>query len=371
MAAGITFRQASLTPTQSAALLVHRRPGSRPNPAAIHSYAEAMRLGRWLLNGMPIILSRRGILLDGLQRLEACVAAGVAFPTFVAEDVDDDVLHTIDQQRRRSFAGVLEARGIGNAHAVQAALVKLLHYEDGRLGFGKAAAPSWARMDRALAANPDLPAAAAASLTTVDTTLPEPVRTPLLFMGRRADPAATARLLEVLANADGHPLTEPGVLLRHEIDRGREDRAVRPSPARLLALSILALNATASGTPLRRLTWMGDRPGRPADPFPRLHGYAGLGETRPVPAAPEPEAAPALETGGTPHWAIEVDRPGPGPGLSAAEHPQPPDRPGACHGDRPRHRRRPLDGECPADLLRRRRAAAERPASAHGGDPGR
>src|SRR4051794_2997691 len=170
--AGITFRLATLTPLQATALSGQRRPGTRSNAATIRSYAEAMREGRWVLNGMPIILSRRGVLLDGLQRLEACIQAGVPFPTFIAENVADDVLHTIDQQRRRSFAGVLEARGIRHAHAVQAALVKLLHYDDGSLG-GTAAAPSWARMDRAFAANPHPEAGVADSLRAVRPTPPE------------------------------------------------------------------------------------------------------------------------------------------------------------------------------------------------------
>jgi hypothetical protein len=303
--AGIALRLATLTPVQAAALLGQRRPGTRANVAAIRSYAEAMREGRWVLNGMPIILSRRRVLLDGLQRLEACIEAGVPFPTFIAENVADDVLHTIDQQRRRSFAGVLEARGIRHAHAVQAALVKLLHYDDGALGRSGGAAPSWARMDRALAANPDVEAVAVASLSAVDTTLPEPVRTPLLFMGRRADPAAIARLLAVVADADRHPMTEPGVLLRHEIDRGREDRAARASASRLLALAILALNATARGTPLRRLGWTGESPGRPADPFPRLEGYAGLGETGPVRASLAPEPAAPEAAAAELRWTVE------------------------------------------------------------------
>ncbi|TDH61066.1 hypothetical protein E2C06_19000 [Dankookia rubra] len=305
MTASMTFRQAGLTPAEAAAMLTRRRPVSRSNPAAIRSYAEAMRQGRWVLNGMPIILSRSGVLLDGLQRLEACMAAGVPFPTFIAENVADDVLHTIDQQRRRSFAGVLEARGIRHARAVQAMLAKLIHYDDGRLGRDGVAAPSWARMERALAANPDIAAAAAASLSEVDTTLPEPVRTPLLFMGRRAAPGAMAQLLAVVADPDRHPLTEPGVLLRHEIDRGREDGAARLAPGRLLALSILALNATGRGTALRRLAWTGGAPGRPADPYPRLEGYAGLGETRLPAAVPVPEAIPTQESGSALRWAIE------------------------------------------------------------------
>ena len=302
---------AVLTPAEAARLLTRRRPGSRANPAAISLYAEAMRQGRWVLNGMPIILSGGGLLLDGLQRLEACVEAGIPFATFIAENVADDVLHTIDQQRRRSFAGVLEARGIRHAHAVQAALVKLLHYDDGRLGTAGAAAPSWARMDRALAANPDLEAAAAASLSEVDTTLPEPVRTPLLFMGRRADPGATARLLAVIADADRHSVTEPGVLLRHELDRSREDRAARASPNQLLALSILALNATARGTPLRRLGWAGASPGPSADSFPALDGYAGLGTNDLPPQVPPAGPAPPESmlpgtAAGEPRWAVEA-----------------------------------------------------------------
>jgi len=291
---GIVLRQAEVTPAEAEALLQGRRPAARPNATAIRGYAEAMRTGRWVLNGMPIILSERRVLLDGTQRLAACVEAGVGFPTFIAENVADDVLHTIDQQRRRSFAGVLEARGIDHAHAVQTALVKLLHYDDGTLG-RSGGAPSWARMDRALAANADLTTLVAESLTAADTTLPEAVRTPLLFMGRRAAPDAIAHLLAVLADADRHPLTEPGVLLRHELDRGREDRSARPSPIRLLALSILALNATQAGTPLRRLSWAEAGPGEQGDSFPRVNGYAGLGDTQPAPPAglPAPPEMPA------------------------------------------------------------------------------
>src|SRR4051812_12494263 len=185
--AGITFRLATLTPPQATALLEQRRPAARSNAAAIRSYAEAMREGRWVLNGMPIILSRRGVLLDGLQRLEACIQAGVPFPTFIAENVADDVLHTIDQQRRRSFAGVLEARGIRHAHAVQAALVKLLHYDDGSLGRG-GPAPSLAPLDRAPAAHPDPQAAAGAPPSGGDTTLPPPGRAPPPFLGGGPDP---------------------------------------------------------------------------------------------------------------------------------------------------------------------------------------
>src|SRR5690349_4280403 len=89
-----SFRLVLLVPAQAATLLQQRRPSARINAAAVRSYAEAMRTGRWILNGMPVILSQHGMLLDGLQRLAACVEAGVPFSTFIAENIADDVLHT-------------------------------------------------------------------------------------------------------------------------------------------------------------------------------------------------------------------------------------------------------------------------------------
>jgi hypothetical protein len=85
-----------------------------------------MREGGWILNGMPIILSRAGVLLHEVQRLRACIRADAPFLTVLARNIPDEVLHTIDQQRRRSFAGVLETRGISHAPALQSALVELI-----------------------------------------------------------------------------------------------------------------------------------------------------------------------------------------------------------------------------------------------------
>jgi hypothetical protein len=276
------FRLANVTPQVAAVLLERVRPGARRQAGAVRGYAQAMREGRWVLNGMPLILSQGGLLLDGMQRLLACIEASCAFPTLVAEGVREDVLHTIDQQRRRSFAGVLEARGIRHAHALQSALIKLIHYHDGTLARG-GPPPSWARMERVLRANPDLEERVEASLTAVPAALSEPVRTPLLFLGSRVDRAATERLLHAVAHPDAHDLAEPGVLLRNEIDRGREDRALRPTPTRLFALAIKALNATMAGERLRRLSWV-----ESAEEFPQLAGHAGLAEAE--------DAAPAAVT---------------------------------------------------------------------------
>jgi hypothetical protein len=225
---------------------------------------------------MPIILARSGVLLDGVQRLRACVKAGVPFMTVVARNIPDDVLHTIDQQRRRSFAGVLEARGVQHAHTLQAAVVKLIRYDDGTMTRGTGTA-SWARMDRVLRANPDLELAVKMSLESEAVALSEAVRTPLLFMGFRVDKASTRRFLDAIAHPDRFESQEPGARIRDLIDITRGDPTTRLKPATLLAICIKALNATMSGERKRSYSWI-DKLVNPTkgEEFPRLAGYGGL-----------------------------------------------------------------------------------------------
>ncbi|MDB5396943.1 MAG: hypothetical protein JWM91_4449 [Rhodospirillales bacterium] len=271
-----------MTVEHAARLIERRRPSARRHAGAVRAYARAMREGQWILNGMPIIISRQGLLLDGLQRLLACVEAQTPFETFLSERVEAAACHTIDQQRRRSFASVLEARGVPHAHALQATLIKLMRHNsgtDGELG----PMPSWATMDRALRANPHLQPAVCASLALPGCPLPESVRSPLIAMGYQLDREKTNRLLDALMRPEFYAPTEPGVQLLHEIERGREVPSQSLSTTHLLALAIKALDATLNGVTLRRLYW--GEPGAPAataELFPRLRHYTGLAEQAPV-----------------------------------------------------------------------------------------
>ncbi|HWL84057.1 MAG TPA: hypothetical protein VNR89_24125 [Roseomonas sp.] len=275
---GPAFSVELVTPEGATELLQRKRPSAAENPNAINAYAEAMREGRWILNGMPLILSRTGVLLDGVQRLRACIKAGVPFLTVLAQNIPDDVLHTIDQQRRRSFAGVLEARGVPHAHALQSALVKLIRYDDGKMLRGAGTA-SWSRMDRVLRANPDLEQAVKMSLESEATVLSEAVRTPLLFMGFRVDKTATRRFLDAVAWPEKYSPMEPGARIRDLIDITRGDPATRLKPVMLFALCIKALNATFTGEHLRSYTWI-DKTSNPTkgEEFPALQGYPGLND---------------------------------------------------------------------------------------------
>jgi hypothetical protein len=283
-----------MTMEHAASLLARRRLNARRHAGAVRAYSLAMREGHWILNGMPIIISRQGVLLDGLQRLLACIESQTPFETFLSDGVEAAACHTIDQQRRRSFASVLQARGAPHPHALQATLVKLMRHDlggDGVLG----PMPSWATMDRVLSANPHLEVAVCASLALSGCPLPEPVRTPLIAMGYQLDREMTDRLLDALMRPERYSLTEPGVLLLHEIERAREAPSQHLSTTRLLALAIKALDATLNGVTLPRLSWIetGALAGA-AEAFPRLTHYAGLREVSPaagcVLASPDSDA---------------------------------------------------------------------------------
>jgi hypothetical protein len=273
------FSIMKVTPETAPSLLAMKRPGVRRNQAAVAAYAQAMQSGEWVLNGMPLIVSRNGVLLDGVQRLYACIEAAVPFVTVLAENVSDDTVHTIDQQRRRSFTGVLETRGIPHPAAVANLLAKLIRYQDGTLTRGTST-PPWSRMERVLEANRDeLDTAVKFSFDHPARLLSEAIRTPLSFMGLQADRSAIRRLLDAIAHPERFRADEPGVMIRRRLVEGRADPARRVPVTTLFALCIKALNDTIQGTHSDTYIWTDiNQQGRGGEPFPTLSGYTGLRE---------------------------------------------------------------------------------------------
>jgi len=155
-AGGLSFALETITPKQAKEYLATAQAARRPDARAVGNYARTMKAKAWVVNGQPVIFDSEGHLIDGMQRLSACIEAGVPFSTVVARNVRGDTLHTIDQHRARSYVAVLEARGTYRRPASLVRLMgKLIRIENGMLGL--AAMPiSWSRYDRVLDANPQL-----------------------------------------------------------------------------------------------------------------------------------------------------------------------------------------------------------------------
>jgi hypothetical protein len=310
------FSILTVTPETAASFLAMKRPGAKRNQAAVAAYAQSMRSGEWILNGMPIILSLKGILLDGVQRLYACIEANTDFTTVLAENIPDDTVHTIDQQRRRSFTGVLETRGIPHPAAVANLLAKLIRYDDGSLTRGTST-PPWSRMERALEANRvELDTAVKFSFDHPARLLSEAIRTPLTFMGLRVDRTAIRRFLDAIAHPERFKADEPGAMIRRRLVEGRADPARRIPAMTIFALCIKALNDTIHGTSSDAYIWTDTgQQIRPGEPFPKLSGYAGLREPTEASLGTDQRLRLMREAGEAPHdpgdYAMTVETIGP------------------------------------------------------------
>lgn len=291
---GITIEIREIAPPDAESFLALRRPEHRILPNAVKNYAAAMKAGSWVLNGMPIIFGRDGTLLDGVQRLRACVNSGTSFISAVAHNVDEATLHTIDQHRRRSYRGVLEARGERDPGGLMRLMSKLIRYEDGVLGKNNYSI-SWVRYDRVLEANPSMRQALELSNASKATLMHPAARHPLAFMALAAKhQPELQRLLTSLSHPADLTFDEPGKVLAVQLQMDHEQGG-KLSPEEVLAMGILALNDIISGERRKAYTWRPDfgpipldADGRPSDPrrvmtdappnlgLPRVAGYPGL-----------------------------------------------------------------------------------------------
>lgn len=256
--AGIKFDFEKVDPETACAYLATRPQGYDPDeersPAqkrAIATYSEAMRAGGWIKNGMPIIFDQNGRLVDGEHRLLACIEADTPFETLVARNVQGDTLHTIDQHRRRSYTGVLEARGVKNAGAVQRTMSKLIRIENGILG--KQNLPiSWSRYDRVFSANPHLTEAVAMAEEMRGSSLHSTPRPVLIFMALKAGLRREIRkFMAAMSDPEAFDPTNPAVILANQMDTIRESGG-QMDVDKALALAILAFNDFQENTPRRK-----------------------------------------------------------------------------------------------------------------------
>lgn len=97
-----------------------------PKEPSIGEYAEAMRKGQWDFNAAPICFNTEGNLIDGQNRLMACIQANTPFTTSVAYGVVSAV--NIDMGRKRSLAELLASLGFTSQAQVSAVVNGIHNY---------------------------------------------------------------------------------------------------------------------------------------------------------------------------------------------------------------------------------------------------
>lgn len=113
----------SIDPKSAELILRERNTGNRPRkPNKVEQFASDMAAGRWGLTGDTLKFAPDGRLLDGQNRLAACVRAGTPFRTHVVFGIDPKLFPRMDVGKPRNAADILHIAGYNYASTLAAAL---------------------------------------------------------------------------------------------------------------------------------------------------------------------------------------------------------------------------------------------------------
>ncbi|WP_309773841.1 hypothetical protein [Nitrobacter vulgaris] len=118
-----TSRIITIDPASAEILLEERNEGNRPpKPNKVQQFASDMSGKRWGVTGDTIKFAPDGRLLDGQNRLAACVRANKSFTTHVVFNIDSSLFGRMDIGKPRNPADVLHIAGYKYASTLAAAV---------------------------------------------------------------------------------------------------------------------------------------------------------------------------------------------------------------------------------------------------------
>jgi len=118
---GVLVGAVTITPTMAEVWLERNTDNIRnPMRPSIGEYTEAMKLGQWDFNGDPIRFDKKGILVDGQNRLLSCVQSGKSFTSVVVYGIESAL--NIDVGRKRTLAQLVAHEGFSDGAQISAAI---------------------------------------------------------------------------------------------------------------------------------------------------------------------------------------------------------------------------------------------------------
>ncbi|MDP3492876.1 MAG: hypothetical protein Q8R82_07160 [Hyphomonadaceae bacterium] len=260
--AKITHEIVLIKPAEAALLLQKKRLERRLNPQQVEAFAEDMRMGRWRMNGEPVILGQSGQVLDGVLRLAAGVQAKVPFPALLVRGVADSAFDTIDAVRSRTVGDILSIKDEENGRALAAALAVLWRYANDNYAAPGRKVTAQQRL-QILANNPDVRlsmalAADASSFMSLG------VVAAMHYLFWKRDPEKANEFFHELVDEEVDE--GPAYLLRRQLQALQDTRGMK-SQGLVIGLFIKAWEAFVAGEPMKQLRFV---PG--TDNPPRVSG---------------------------------------------------------------------------------------------------
>lgn len=110
----------TITPDIAREMLGHNERNRNSKSGKIQQYARDMASGNWVVTGEAIKFDTAGVLLDGQNRLFACIAADTPFETMVMRGVPAVAQEFMDTGAARNAGDALTLRGYTNVNPLAA-----------------------------------------------------------------------------------------------------------------------------------------------------------------------------------------------------------------------------------------------------------
>ncbi len=122
--------QMTITPAMAEEMLVYNTDNRPLSAATVKKYKGEIERGRWMQTGVPIIFSTTARLLDGQNRLNACVEAGKSFVNDVRFGITDEAFAFIDRGKTRTAADIFAIHGVPNYTQIASATRWVWQYDN-------------------------------------------------------------------------------------------------------------------------------------------------------------------------------------------------------------------------------------------------
>ncbi|WP_431861355.1 hypothetical protein [Azospirillum sp.] len=259
----------TVEPAMARALLelnTSNRPASGPT---LKKYEARMRRG-WKLTGETIIVSRKGVLLNGQHRLRACISSGRSFEVFLAFGIDDDAFAYMDIGKTRGAADIFSIYGVPNAAAMSAASLWVWKYQNtGMMEPASWLKPTHDQLYEFFKEHHGLQKSYTAGHRFADNKVaPQAIMTALHYLCSKVSRTIADDFFEKVATGIGlKKAAEPAAKLRKRL---LDDKigGRRLGDLYVGAYTVMVWNAMRQNNPVPLMRWRGEQ--NPDQPFPRI-----------------------------------------------------------------------------------------------------
>lgn len=249
----VSFGIEEIGPTHAERMLAKMHDNRPIRDSRVEALADAMRGGRWELNGEAIKIDRDGKVIDGQHRLRAIMESGMTIKTLVVRGLSPEARWSVDAGARRTPGDVLGMAGYGGTNLLASTARLMWLHERGLLG-GRIAAPTNAEYPGIVEAHPSLKEA----ITFCTNSHGGVLRlTPCVFMRAltmEADPERSDEFFGKVRSGEGLKATEGAYHLRERLLK-RHAQQYRLTATAALAIVIKAWNADLIGKRVNLLYW--------------------------------------------------------------------------------------------------------------------